>query len=322
LINPKPPWSYILLSPKHGSHFEGCTRLRIAIIAAGIVGKATGTGLISKGHDIVFYDIDNEKMTQIAAEGYNTTSSIGDAVDRSDVSMICAPTPTVHGSVDLHPLLSICAKVGRALLERDSYHLVVVRSTIPPGTTRGMVIPQIENSAESPIGTKIGVCHNPEFSREKFALADFLNPKAIVIGETDERAGDKLESLYSSFGSPIARCTPETAEMVKYVSNLFNATKISFFNEIDQACKSVGANSEEVSRLMPLLALGLREDLREWGIYGGRPFAGACLPKDLEAFISFMQTRGNEVPLLSAVRQVNESMKRGETKVPAVIANG
>jgi GDP-mannose 6-dehydrogenase len=260
-------------------------------------------------------------MNKLASEGHRTASSIKEAVDQSDVTMISAPTPTVHGSVDLRPLLSICAEVGNALREKDGYHLVVVRSTVPPGTTRGQVIPQIELSAKSPVGTMIGVCHNPEFLREKFALDDFLHPRAVVIGESDQTAGDRLESLYSSFGSPITHCSLETSEMVKYASNLFNATKISFFNEIDKACKMVGVKSEDVSRLMPLLALGLREDLKEWGMYGGRPFEGMCLPKDLEAFIAFMQTKGTDLPLLSAVKQVNERAAR-EQKAPMVVVNG
>jgi GDP-mannose 6-dehydrogenase len=193
-----------------------------------------------------------------------------------------------------------------------------VRSTVPPGTTRDHVIPRIESSVQSRIGPEIGVCHNPEFLREKFAVDDFLHPGAVVIGEWDKTAGDLLESLYSSFASPIARCSLETSEMIKYVSNLFNASKISFFNEIDQACKAVGVKSEEVSRLMPQLALGLRDDLKEWGIYGGRPFAGMCLPKDLEAFISFMKTKGTDLPLLSAVKQVNDRVGN-EKKAPMVV---
>jgi len=234
--------------------------------------------------------------------------------------VICAPTPTVNGTVDLQPLRSICAEVGNSLREKNRYHLVVVRSTIPPGSTRGQVIPQIELTAHSKIGRRIGVCHNPEFLREKFALDDFLRPRAVVIGEADKAAGEKLESLYSSFGAPVARCSLETSEMIKYASNLFNATKVSFFNEIDQACKTVGVKSEDVSRLMPLLALGLREDLREWGIYGGRPFEGMCLPKDLEAFISFMRSKGTDLPLLSAVKQINERVGN-EQKAPMVVVN-
>jgi UDPglucose 6-dehydrogenase len=108
--------------------------------------------------------------------------------------------------------------------------------------------------------------------------------------------------------------------MVKYASNLFNAAKISFFNEIDRACRTVGVKSAEVSKLMPQLALGLRDDMKEWGIYGGRPFEGMCLPKDLEAFISFMRTKGIDLPMLSAVKQVNERTAN-EQKTPMAIVN-
>jgi len=269
---------------------------------------------------VVFYDLNETKMAQIALEGYRTATSIREAVNQSSATMICAPTPTLNGSVDLRILLAVTAEVGRAISDANQYHLVVLRSTIPPETMRGQVIPQIEFSAQSQIGPKIGVCHNPEFLREKFAFADFLNPGAVVIGEADKTAGDKLESLYSSFTSPITRCSLETSEMIKYTSNLFNATKISFFNEIDRACKAVGVRSEDVGRLMPLLALGLRSDLKEWGIFGGRPFGGMCLPKDLEAFISFMKAKGTDLPLLSAVKQVNERTANQE-KAPMVVVN-
>ena len=311
---------YPFIAVDRARKLEECTSLHIAVIAAGIVGKATGVGLATKGHDVVFYDLDEAKMAQLRLEGYQTASSIPEAVEKSSITMICVPTPTVDGSINLRPLLSICAEVGDSLRKRNSYHLVTVRSTIPPGTTRGHVIPQIELSAETRIGTKIGVCHNPEFLREKFALDDFLHPGAVVIGETGKAAGDQLESLYSSFGSPITRCSVETSEMVKYTSNLFNAAKISFFNEIDRACKTVGVKSAEVSRLMPRLALGLRDDMREWGIYGGRPFEGMCLPKDLDAFISFMRTKGVDLPMLSAVKQVNERIAK-EQKAPLVLVN-
>ena len=300
--------------------FEECTRLRITVIAAGVVGRATGAGLVAKGHNIVFYDLDKTKTAQLDLEGYQTASSIREALDQSSITMICAPTPTVNGSVDTRALLSISAEVGNALRERSQYHLVVVRSTIPPGVTRGQVIPQLELSSQSKISPNIGVCHNPEFLREKFALDDFLHPGAVVIGEADKTAGDKLESLYSSFGSPIARYSLETSEMIKYTTNLFNAAKISFFNEIDRACKTVGVHSEDVSKLMPRLALGLRDDLKEWGIYGGRPFGGMCLPKDLEAFVSYMKTKGTDLPLLSAVKQVNDRVGK-EKQAPMVIIN-
>ncbi|HZF21298.1 MAG TPA: hypothetical protein VEZ43_02380, partial [Dongiaceae bacterium] len=148
------------------------------------------------------------------------------------------------------------------------------------------------------------------------------NPRAIVIGEADRTAGEMLQSVYSSFESPIIRCSLETSEMIKYATNLFNVTKISFFNEIYRACKVLGVESDEVSRVLPLLALGLRDDLKDWGIHGGRAFGGMCLPKDLEAFISFMASKGTSLPLLSAVKQVNQMMAEKEREAPELIVHG
>src|SRR5207247_4210744 len=109
--------------------------------------------------------------------------------------------------------------------------------------TREVVVPPVEADAVAPTGLRFGVCHNPEFLREKFASEDFLHPRAIVIGEMDERAGGTLQSIYSSFGSPILRFDPETSEMTKYASNLFNVTKVSFLNEIDKVCKALDVRS-------------------------------------------------------------------------------
>ena len=294
--------------------------MRIAIIASGVVGKATGVGLESKGHDVVFYDIDALRLAQIQEERHTTASSVREAVTQSDVTMICAPTPTKNGKPDLSVLVQICSEVGRAVQDVKSYHLIVIRSTIPPGTTRRVVVPCVESSAHLNSGQRFGVCHNPEFLREKFASDDFLQPRAVIIGEMDKIAGDTLESIYSPFESKIFRCSPETSEMIKYTSNLFNATKVSFFNEIDNVCKSMGVKSEEVSRLMPILALGLRDDLPEWGIYGGRAFGGMCLSKDLDAFIEFVRSKGLASPLLEAVRKVNRTMEEKDQKAPMILA--
>ena len=110
--------------------------------------------------------------------------------------------------------------------------------------------------------------------------------------------------------------------MTKYASNLFNVTKVSFFNEIDKVCKALGVRSEKVSKLMPLFALGLRDDLQEWGIYGGRAFGGMCLPKDLDAFIAFAKNQGIHVPLLEAVRQVNQTMSKEDQRIEVLVTNG
>src|SRR5436853_5543294 len=163
------------------------------------------------------------KRAQLGHEVHEIASSVRDVVKQSDVSMICAPTPTVKGTVDLRPLLLRCAEVGRALRGRKSYHLAVARSTVPPGTTRGLVIPRIKESAELPSDSDVlGVCHNPEVMREKFAPDDFLEPRAIVNEQTDAKAGTMLESVYSSLKSPIILCSLETAEMIKFQANLFN----------------------------------------------------------------------------------------------------
>ena len=281
--------------------------MRISIIGSGVVGQATGMGLCRHGHSVIFYDINEEKLAKLRKLGYETAETASEAVKRSIVHMICVPTHTVNRRYDLSCVKSAVTSVAKALVKQNEYHVVVIRSTILPLTTRTKVIPLLELHSPLKLGEDYGVCHNPEFCRSAYALNDFLNPKIIVIGELNKQSGDVLEKLYSSFDTSVYRTKLEVAEVIKYVTNLFNATKISFFNEMHMICEKLGINSHEVSEATVLGAIGLT--IPKWGIYGGYPFGGDCLPKDLEAFIAFAKENIKHDPiLLESVLQVNKEI--------------
>jgi len=281
--------------------------MKVSVIGCGVVGKATGQGLRKSGIQSIFCDIDPTKLEGIKAEGCETTQNIEEAIKASEISFICVQTPTFKGRIDLSYVRKAVEQVGKAFREKDDYHLIAVRSTVPPTTTRKKIIPILERYSRLRASKDFGVCYNPEFMREATALEDFLNPWRIVIGQLDQRSGDELERLYSTFNAPKIRASLEEAEMIKYASNTFLATKISFFNEIHAICKKLKLDPNliaEVTALDPRIG--------KYGIYGGRPFRGRCLPKDLEAFVSFVKDMKLNPKILDSALSINRRLCREE----------
>lgn len=188
------------------------------------------------------------------------------------------------------------------------HHLVVIRSTVPPGTTRKVLVPLIQSYSGMNIGEEIGICMQPEFLRTSSSLSDFKNPRAIVIGEFDTMSGDILESLYADFKGQLFRTNVETAEFMKYVQNSFNATKISFANEMWMLGQKLGLDANVALRIASAAGEGFWNPA--YGITGGRPYDGACLPKDVKGFLNFAKEHGFDMSLLSAVDAVNSDMNK------------
>jgi UDPglucose 6-dehydrogenase len=276
-------------------------RLKIGIIGAGIVGKASGIGLESKGHDVAFADKNPARLDELKSSGHRVDSSVPDVARFSDIVMVSVPTPTVSGRTDLHALLSVAEEIGLGLTDSRGYKLVVVRSTVPPRTTRTRFIPALDDASGRRAGRDFGVCFNPEFLREDSALEDFLLPDRIVVGQLDQHSGTMLESLYEPFQKPVVRCTLEEAELAKYVANAFLATKISYFNEIHELCKALGVSSEIVSSIA-----ALDGRIGRYGTVGGKPFKGSCLPKDVDAFLTFANDLDIRLDVLKAAVTVNQ----------------
>ena len=280
----------------------------IAIVGAGVVGRATGTGFALNGSRVVFYDIDPEKRWKIENSSCHTNMKfmgVREAVRASDASFICVPTPTtLSGCYDLTYVESAARSVGRALAQKKSYHVIVLRSTVTPGVTRNVVKPILEDESGKKAGKDFGLAFNPEFLRVATALEDFLNPSRIVIGEYDRMSGDVLEVLYSSFNASMFRVDLEVAEMSKLVANAFLSMKISFFNEVYLWCQKLGVDQGKVSQIA-----ATDPRIGTYGSHGGRPFGGSCLPKDLDALIHFLNGGGEEPLLLTATKMINEIIK-------------
>ena len=277
--------------------------MKVSIIGSGIVGQATGIGLAQYGHDVMFNDIDKTKLWDLSNEGYKVSKSVLDTICHSDVVFVCVPTPSKNGQIDLSFIKAITIDLGKALKQINEYKLLVFKSTILPQTTRKIIVPSLEKVSDLKAGKNFGVCMNPEFLRETSSLKDFLNPSRIVIGEFDKKSGDILERLYSSFDCPIIRTDLDTAEMIKYVANLFLASKISFFNEFYMSCITLGLNPNVVSE-----AAGLDPRIGTYGVYGGKPFGGMCFPKDLAAYLAFAKSKKLSCKILDAVKKINEDI--------------
>ncbi len=283
--------------------------MRIGIIGAGTVGKATGIGFALKGHKVYFNDIDAKKRKEIEALGIENASFI-DTIDEllrvTDISFICVPTPiSDEGEYDLQHIEDVARKIGNALQDLEKYYVIVLRSTVAPGTTRNFLKVILENESKKIAGKDFGLAYNPEFLREKSALEDFLNPFRIVIGKFDQKSAEVLVNLYLPFHAPIYLVSLEVAEMAKLVANAFLATKISFFNEVYLWCKNLNIDADLVSEIVakdPRIGF--------YGTKGGYPFGGKCLPKDLEALIGFLKKNNIEAIMPKATKEINELMKK------------
>ena len=297
-------------------------RMKISIIGAGWVGTAVGKGLAELGNEVIYHDIVDKDLP-------NFTKDINHAIDNSDVSFISVPTPTTeNGEIELSYIKEVSKSIGEAMALKQSYHLVVVKSTVVPGTTETVVIPTLEEYSGKKAG-EFGICMNPEFlteisetwSKDTGTKKEFSTEDRIVIGEYDKKSGDALEELYTPLGKPIFRTNLKTAELIKYASNCMLATKISYWNEICLICERVGIDSEKVADIVA-------QDPRigKYGTVHGKAFGGTCLPKDLKAFVSFAE-RYKEAKLLKSLGEILsikliEKLREEESGVYGVGARG
>jgi UDPglucose 6-dehydrogenase len=223
---------------------------KLSIIGAGYVGTAIGTGFIGLGYDVVFYDVVAKRLP-------NFTMDLHSAIENSDVSFVCVPTPTTTDGIDLSYIEEATKSIGKALANKDSYHLVVVKSTVAPTTVETVVIPLLEEYSGKRVG-EFGVCMNPEFlteisdswSKDEMMKHGFFTEDRIVIGEYDKKSGDVLDGIYKPLDKPVFRTDLITAETIKYASNCMLATKISYWNEIFMICKELGIDSQIVSNIV------------------------------------------------------------------------
>lgn len=296
-------------------------KLKIAIVGSGFVGQATGKGLAKHGHDITFVDVDQTKVDQLKSDGYKALIS-NDFNTYHDIIMLTLPTPTINGKIVLDYIKEAASRIGMLLRKKRTYTTVVVRSTVPPGTTNKLITPIIETTSARRAGRDFGIAMQPEFLRQVSANEDFERPWHIVIGSDDQSTGNLLENIYRPFNSPIDHMSIEEAEMQKYVHNLYNANKIAFLNEMRAICNKEGWDADKV-----LLATAQSCEAIWNPIYGLRdfgPFDGACLPKDTAAFLDWCRKRVHSAEILSAIISQNNNYaihhKQQSNDQPSTIA--
>jgi len=298
-------------------------KVRISIFGLGYVGTVCASCLAETGHTVFGVDVNpakvdliNSGVSPIVEPGIDAliskgrkqgrlhaTTSVAEAVESTDVSLVCVGTPSQpNGSLDLTYVKRVCEEIGKALQSKDSYHLVILRSTMLPGATEEVAIPTIEACSGKTIGHKVGVCYNPEFLREGSSVRDFYDPPKIVIGEDDRASGDLAIQLYDGIRAPLFRTSIRVAEMVKYTDNAFHALKISFANEMGNVCDGLGIDGHQV---MSIFCEDTKLNLSPAYLKPGFAFGGSCLPKDLRALTHRAKLLDLETPVLSAILQSN-----------------
>ncbi len=297
--------------------------MRICVIGAGYVGLATGVMFGKLGHEVVCADIDprrvqtvnqgrlpfhepplEKELRRLVKTGHlSATEDVVGSALKSNLVFICVQTPSMpSGRIDIGPVRAASRAVGRALRRSKDYKVVVVKSTVVPSTTESVVKPILEKSSGKKSSSDFGLCMNPEFLQEGSALKDSMEPSRIVVGSEDKRAGRMLLDLYGPIKAPKISTDIKSAEMVKYASNVFLATKITYANEIANMCLRLGIDSEPV-----LGATGLDPRIGSLFLRPGLGFGGSCLPKDVKALLDSSRTAGYRSKLLSSILAINES---------------
>ena len=304
--------------------------MNISIFGLGYVGAVSAGCLAKEGHNVIGVDpnhtkvdLINQGMTPIIENdigeiikssreaGYlRATADITEAVNQSDISLVCVGTPSqMNGSLDLKYVRRVCEEIAVALKEKNEFHVIVMRSTMLPGSMFNVVIPTLEEFSGKTAGVDFGVCNNPEFLREGTAVHDFYHPPKTVIGETDTRSGDLLSELYVKMDAPKIRTDVKTAEMVKYTDNVWHALKVGFANEIGNICKAVGIDGHDV---MDIFCQDTKLNLSPYYMKPGFAFGGSCLPKDVRALTYKARILDLDVPILNAIMPTNEhQVERG-----------
>lgn len=283
--------------------------MRCVIVGAGVVGGAQARHLASTGHAVVAVDRDPTHVAQLRASGLDARTDLPPLVD-GDVVMLSLPTPEVGGSYDLRELLAAARGVGARLRGLRGDVTVAQRSTVAPGTCDAELIPLLEEASGLTAGVGLHVAANPEFLRAAHADHDAAHPTVTVVGSRSERARSVLRGLYGPAGGEFVETDdPTAAELIKCAHNAFNATKISFWNEMWMLGARLGVDMDVVSGTVSRSSEASTNP--QYGIRGGRPYDGACLPKDVRALAGFVETVGSSATLLEAVDAVNGLMAAG-----------
>jgi GDP-mannose 6-dehydrogenase len=312
--------------------------MKISVLGLGYVGAVSAGCLARDGHEVTGVDPERNKVElinggrspiiekdigsiiaeQVAAGRLRATTDLAAAVRHTDLSLVCVGTPSLaNGGIDLKYVRRVCEEIGRTLATHQGAPVIVMRSTMLPGTMRDVVIPTLEKFSGKRAGDEFGVCINPEFLREGTAVHDYDHPPKTVIGEVSRASGDLLASVYARMPGPMIRTDIETAEMVKYADNAWHALKVGFANEIGNLCKAVGVDAHKV---MDIFCQDQKLNLSPYYLKPGFAFGGSCLPKDVRALLYKAKTLDLNLPIISSILPSNQlQIERG---VQAVVDKG
>jgi len=304
--------------------------VKISVFGLGYVGSVSAGCLSALGHDVIGVDVNplkvdminagqspviEEGLDDLIAEGVKSgklsaLTEAAEAINASDISLICVGTPSEdNGNLNLTYVERVCQQIGQALAMKNGYHVVVVRSTMLPGSTEERVIPILEEASGCQAGQGFGVSFNPEFLREGTAVYDFHHPPFTLIGQYDGRGAELAADLYASVDAPLQVVPLRVAEMVKYANNTFHALKVTFANEIGNICKEQGIDSHQV---MDIFCMDEKLNLSSYYLKPGFAFGGSCLPKDLRALLYHGHRMDLSLPVMESILPSNElQIRRG-----------
>jgi UDPglucose 6-dehydrogenase len=282
---------------------------RIFIVGSGVVGTATGEGFLAAGHEVTFVDVSPARVRELKNRGHDVRTELDLRAEPDSFIFLTLPTPNRGYEYDLRAFTAGSTSVGKALSASPAHHTVVVRSTVPPGTTEGLVKTVLEENSGMVAGNGFGLASNPEFLRAVSAAEDFRNPWMTVVASRDPQTVERLRALLSPFGGELRTFgNPAEAEFVKCAHNIFNAAKISFWNEMWLVAQEIGLDLDPIAATVARSAEGSINP--QYGIRGGAPYGGVCLPKDTCGFLGYADTVGVDMPLLRGVVEVNELLEK------------
>src|SRR5437870_1030212 len=297
--------------------------MKVSVFGLGYVGSVSAAAFAADGHHVIGVDVSPDKVAAInagrspivepgledvlartVAEGrLRATTDTAEAVRDTEVSLLCVGTPSRrNGSLDLTYLERVAEQIGTALADKSDYHVVVVRSTVLPGTTHQVVIPALERTSGKKYGEGFGVSVNPEFLREGSALKDFRKPPLTLVGHNHAADASGTIALYQAIDAPLITTSIRVAEMMKYTSNTWHALKVCFANEIGNLCKRFGIDSHEV---MDIFCRDEKLNLSSYYLKPGFAFGGSCLPKDVRALQYRAKEMDVEVPVIQSILPSN-----------------
>jgi GDP-mannose 6-dehydrogenase len=306
-------------------HHPAADAHALSVIGLGYVGAVSIACFASLGFVVVGVDMSENKVRDIAsgrtpivekdlgellADGVargkiSATTDLRAAVRATSVTLLSVGTPTgADGQADLTQVKAACRAIGEAIARKDAFHVVILRCSVPPGTTSAVVIPALEAASGKTVGEGFGVAFVPEFMREGLAVADFHAPPKTVIGATDKRALATAHEVFGTISEAICDTTIEVAEMVKYVDNVWHATKVVFANEVGRLCQAVSIDSHAV---MDVFVKDTKLNISPYYLKPGFAFGGSCLPKEVRAVTQIAAARQLSLPLMESLLPSNRA---------------